>query len=50
MRTVVNQFENMLNLGRRSARTAVSIVSIDDPTTADIIVAHINLRVADVDS
>ncbi|MGB4504831.1 MAG: endopeptidase La [Syntrophaceticus sp.] len=49
MRTVTNQFEEYVKAGKKiPPETAVSIVSIDDPgRLADIIAAHINLRVAD---
>lgn len=49
MRTVVNQFEEYVKAGKKiPPETAVSIVSIDDPgRLADIIAAHINLRVGD---
>jgi len=49
MRAVVNQFEEYVKTGKKiPPETAVSIVSIDDPgRLADIIAAHINLRVAD---
>lgn len=52
MRTVVNQFEEYVKTGKKiPPETAVSIVSIDDPgRLADIIAAHINLRVADKQS
>lgn len=49
MRTVTNQFEEYVKVGKKiPPETAVSIVSIDDPgRLADIIAAHINLRVGD---
>lgn len=49
MRTVANQFEEYVKVGKKvPPETAVSIVSIDDPgRLADIIAAHINLRVGD---
>ncbi|HHV34157.1 MAG TPA: endopeptidase La [Syntrophomonadaceae bacterium] len=49
MRTVTNQFEEYVKAGKKiPPETAVSIVSIDDPgRLADIIAAHINLRVGD---
>lgn len=49
MRTITNQFEEYVKVGKKvSPETAVSIVSIDDPgRLADIIAAHINLRVGD---
>jgi len=52
MRAVVNQFEEYVKTGKKiPPETAVSIVSIDDPgRLADIIAAHINLRVADKQS
>jgi ATP-dependent Lon protease len=49
MRTVTNQFEEYVKAGKKiPPEAAVSIVSIDDPgRLADIIAAHINLRVGD---
>jgi ATP-dependent Lon protease len=49
MRAVVKQFEEYVKTGKKvPPETAASIVSIDDPgRLADIIAAHINLRVAD---
>lgn len=49
MRAVTNQFEEYVKAGKKiPPETAVSIVSIDDPgRLADIIAAHINLRVGD---
>jgi ATP-dependent Lon protease len=49
MRTVTNQFEEYVKAGKKiPPETAVSIVSIDDPgRLADIIAAHINLRIGD---